>query len=822
MTAITAARATPVSPARCPCAHCGLEVPPALRRDGEQHQFCCQGCETVWAVHHTAGLASYYAIREAAGASPAPAATSGGAFEEFDDPAHARLFVTPKPGGLAETEFLLEGVHCAACVWLVERLGAVCPGVVESRLNMGRSVVTITYRPDLAAPSRLARGLDRLGYHPHAARGRAARDLRAKEDRAHLVRVAVAGACAGNVMLLSTALYAGAFSGIEPIWESLFRWASAAIGLLCLAWPGRVFFRSALAALRTGRAHLDVPIALALAAGAVWGSINTLRGTGEIYFDSLCVLVFLLLVGRWVQHRQQRSATDSVELMLMLTPTTATVVDAGRTQRRVPIEAVEPGDTVRVLAGDTVPADGTVLEGDTHLDRSLLTGESVPIAAGRGQTVAAGTVNLSAPILVRVDAVGEATRVGRLVRTLSDAARRRVPVVRAADRLAGWFVVIVLAMAGLTAALWAHAGPAAALDHATALLIVACHCALGLATPMAMGVACGRAAKAGALIKDASALQTLATPGVMLLDKTGTITHAKAALIRWHGDPALGPLVARLEGGSRHPAAEALARAFPPNDLPEPEGVVHTPGGGVRGTVNGVDLIVGSRAYVLTQGGAIEPWAEVALAGADAAGHTGVAVAVDGAVRAVAELGDPIREDAAPSIRRLHELGWEVRVLSGDSPGVVRAVARGVGVDEADARGGASPEAKAEVVRELVASGRRVVMVGDGVNDAAALAGATAGIAVHGGAEASLEAADVYLAREGLAPLVELVERSRATMRSVRFVLGVSVTYNALAASLAMAGVMNALVAAVIMPISSIVAVSIASTAGRLPGKERR
>ena len=800
------------------CSHCGLPVPAGLVREGEAEQFCCAGCETVWGVLHAAGLERYYSVREAVDARAQRTASTGRAYEEFDDPAFARAYVKPLPGGLCETEFLLEGVHCAACVWLIEKLPEVAAGVVESRVSLRRSTVSVQYRPDAISTSAVARQLDRLGYAPHPARGGGARAARQIEDRKHLIRVAVAGAIAGNVMLLAIALYGGALTGIEPIWEHTFRWISMGLGVLTLAWPGRVFFKGALAALRTRSAHLDLPIAIALGAGAVWGTVNTIRGSGEIYFDSLSVLIFLLLAGRWIQHRQQRWAADSVELMLTLTPSSASVIADDGTAQRVPIDAVEVGDVVEIGAGDTAPADGVVAEGESSVDQSLLTGESVPVRVSVGSPVAAGTTNLSSTIRVRVEAVGEATRIGRLMQLVADAGGRKVPIVRLADRVAGWFVLAVLALAAITVGVWLFvAGPAVALEHATALLIVACPCALGLATPMAMAVAIGRCSRRGVLVKDASALQALATPGVLILDKTGTITEGRAGVAAWHGDESLRAPVAALERSSSHPVARALS-ALDTGAL-RVDHADHIVGGGVRGSVAGHDLAVGSLAFMESLGARIDDhWRDLA-AQAALAGRTPIFVADSGEVRALAELGDRVRADSRDAIDRLRALGWRVRVLSGDHPDVVRTVAAELGRD--DAAGAVSPERKAAEVERLVAAGERVVMVGDGVNDAAALAGATVGIAVHGGAEASLEAADVYLREPGLAPIAELVERSASTMRTVRTVLTVSILYNAIAATAAMAGVMSALAAAVLMPASSFTAVAIAMTAGRTRGENR-
>ncbi|MBL9031726.1 MAG: heavy metal translocating P-type ATPase [Phycisphaerae bacterium] len=802
------------------CAHCGLSTPasaaivsalsaePGQRsglETGEAPAFCCNGCKAAWEIIHGCGLERYYRVRDAGGK---PARGTGRRYEEMDDPTFASLYCRPAPGGLLSTELFLEGVHCAACVWLVEKLPAVVPGVVESRLDLRRGLVRVTWDGGTTTLSDAARALDRMGYVPHPGREASAREARRREDRAGIVRLGVAGACAGNVMLLAFALYSGTFDAMEPGYREFFRWLSMGIGVLSLAWPGRVFFKGAIAALRTRTPHLDLPIAVGLLAGAVWGVLNTIRGTGEIYFDSLSVLVFVLLVGRWVQRRQQRWASDSMELLYSLTPSSARVVSReGSTwseARETPVEALAAGDVVEVRAGDSVPVDGVVLEGESSVDQSLLTGESRPIGVRHGERVAAGSVNLAGRLVVRVEAAGRETRVGRLMELVEDATRRRAPIVRLTDRIAGHFVVVMLALAAATALAWAWINPAEAIDHATALLIVTCPCALGLATPLAVTVAIGRAARAGVLIKGGDALQQLAMPGTMLLDKTGTLTRGAMTMVRWEGDRGLMPMVAAIESRSAHPVARALvAGCGSAGGNADGVEATETTGGGMVGQVGGVEVAIGSCAFVRARA-VVEPeWVRDSERSMVADGLTPVLVAGNGRVEAVAGVGDPVRDDAGAMIAALRRAGWRVGILSGDHPSIVRAVAGALGIEPGLTWGGATPEEKVRIVREQKSRGR-VVMVGDGVNDAAALASADVGIAVHGGAEASLAAADVYLREPGLGAIVSLTHAARGTMRVIYRNLAASLFYNVGAAALAMAGVITPLIAAILMPASSL------------------
>lgn len=823
------------SAASVACSHCGLAVPAGLVRENAELQFCCRGCEAVYEVIHGCGLEQYYRLRDPD--APASAARpTGRAYSEFDDPAFESLYVSTLEGGLRTTELFLEGVHCAACVWLVEKLPSVLPGIAEARLDFRRALLRITWRGDALPLSRIARTLDSLGYPPHPARDADARVLRRADDRRLLVRIAVAGAIAANVMLAALALYCGMFGNIEAHEAALFRWLSMVLGVISLAWPGSLFFRGAVAALRTRTAHLDLPIALGLAAGGIAGVVNVVLGRGEIYFDSLCVLVFALLVGRWVQRRQQRWAADAVELLYSLTPSSARRVEDGGV-RDVPIEAIRAGDLVEVRAGDTVPVDGIVERGDSSVDQALLTGEATPIRRGPGDAVSAGTINLAATLRVRTRATGAATRVGRLMELVENAAREQAPIVRAADRIAGWFTIIVVLAAALTFAFWSARDVARAIDNAVALLIVACPCALGLATPLAVAVAIGRAAKRGILIKGGEALERLACPGTLLLDKTGTLTQGRTRLVEWTGDAETARLVAAVERHSSHPIALALVQSLGGDEPLPPARVRQTLGAGIEGEVDDHFIVVGApefvRARVNGNGSdspavlselyaGKEPQDASASRHSEAAakyalaGLTPLLVAVDGRIAAAAALGDPLREDAKLVLDQLRVRGWNVGVLSGDHPEVVARTAGLLGIPRERAHGGVSPEAKLAAVKEAASIGS-VVMVGDGVNDAAALSAATVGIAVHGGAEASLAAADVYLSRGGLTPIVELFDAGRRTCGVIRRALALSLCYNALGVSLAAGGVLNPLIAAVLMPISSLSVLGLALAVRTFP-----
>ncbi len=795
---MAAPRTALAGPAPVPCAHCGLVVPTGRARPGAPRSFCCAGCEAVHDALAEHGLDGYYRI---ASEARAPARTTDKSYAELDDPAFHRLHVRRRADGLAETALFLEEVRCTACVWLVERVPGLCAGVVEIRLDLSRSRADVVFDPGRTSLSALGRMLDRLGHPVHPYRGVDRDALHRREDRALLIRLGVAGAAAGNVMLLAIALYAGMFGGMGGADTALFRWASMVVAVPALSFAASPFFRGALGAVRSRRLHLDLPIALGILVGLVWGALNTIRGTGEIYFDSLAMLVFLLLVSRWVQRRQHRRASSAAELLYALTPRTARRAGPDG-EVEVPLEAVVAGDRIAVRAGDTIPVDGIVTAGQSAIDAGLLTGESNPTAAGIGDLVHAGTINVAGPLTLRATAAGEATRIGQLVARIEAEGRRRAPIQRFVDRVAGRFVAIVIAVAAVTALAWSlSVGLRAGLEHAMALLIVTCPCALALATPLAVSIALGRAARRGLLVKGGDALERLASPGLVLLDKTGTITLGRIRLTDWRGDANARSLAAAVERGSAHPLARALTDAIDADGQVATE-IHESLGGGVEGIVGRHRVAVGAPRWIAARA-TVPRGLRVTADELVRDGRTPVMIAVDDRAVAVAGFADAIRPDAARAVASLRAAGWSVGILSGDDPRIVCAVGAALGLPAAVCRGGVTPEAKLAAVRAARATGP-VIMVGDGVNDAAGMAAATCGIAVHGAAEAATDAADVFVRRPGLAPLVELFDGAAATLGVIRRNLRVSLAYNLIGGTLAVSGLIHPLIAALMMPLSSL------------------
>lgn len=778
-----------------------------MRDRGTPTQFCCDGCRAVFGILHATGLDEYYTQRALGGVDGSTPQRSLRKFEELDEPSFQASHCRTRADGASSVDFFVEGVHCSACVWLLERLPRVTPEVIESRYDLTRSVLQITWDSAALPLSAVARALDSLGYCPHPTHSTTLAAEQRKGDRALLLRLGLAFAAAGNVMLMALALYSGRFSGMGPEYRSLFRWGSLVIATPTVFWAGNVFFRGALAALRTRTPHMDLPVSLGILAGYTGSAVNTLRARGDIYFDSLCTLIFLLLVGRYLQRTHQRSSSRASDLIHALAPTTARLVQ-GSSSREVPAQSVVAGQLIEVRRGERIAVDGVITAGSSAVDASLLTGESLPVVVSVGDRVHAGTTNEAQTLTIRVESAGDGTRLGQLLQSVERTQRERAPIVRLADRVAGYFVIAILAIAALTLLIWLKLDASHAIDHTVALLVVTCPCALGMATPLAVSAALRAAAQRGVLFKGGEFIEELARPGVIVFDKTGTLTEGCLALVSWSGDEQTKALVRSAEQDSGHPVARAFQRALPNSALTCSERC-ELPSG-VEARVAGRSVLVGSPDLLRSRLGTTPAWAARLVRAHAARGCTPVLVAVDGEVCGVAAFADTLRADAARSLHRLSQLGFTLRVLSGDHQRVVDSVLTQLDVPFESALGGASPEDKLALISELRSRGQRVFMVGDGVNDAAAMAAAHVGIAVHGGAEACLSAADVFTTRPGLQPVALAAEGARRAMRVIRIGVGLSLAYNAIGIGLAVSGRLDPLLAAVLMPLSSITVVSAA------------
>lgn len=806
------------------CDHCGLRLGGQTVVDDQGDQplrFCCVGCQAVYHALHEAGFDQFYDHRQSWSVGDArpvdeelldadgPAALDSAEFLEDQARAH--------DDGTCDVDLVLEGAHCAGCVWLVERMPQHVDGVHDARLELSRGRLALRWDPERIKLSQVDSWLRRFGFqiHPRSSRqdGR-----RADAERSMLIRVGVCWAVAANVMLLTVAIYAGLSPTGDPGLYATVLWSTFALSLVSLAVGGTVFFRRAWGSLKARRPSMDVPISLGILVGWGHSAVATITGVGEVWFDSIVILTAALLTARYLQIRGNRLAADAADRLLSLLPTVARRLRPGPEGSKdneeveiVGVDTLSEGDRVLVRAGDVVPADGRIISGQSDLMRAVLTGESRPEKVGPGALVQAGTTNLSSPLTLLVTAVGAQTRMGQLMAWLDEGHRRRAPVVQIADRLGAVFILFVLVAAVATAMAWAIIDPSRTIGHVVALLVVACPCALGMATPLALTVGIGQAARRGIHIKHDDVIESLEKVTDIVFDKTGTLTEGRPAVAECRGDLDWARRACALEEHSNHPVARALIRwakeEAPPGNgqRPRVRDVSEIRGAGIEGIVDDHRLAIGRLDWFAQVDDDQRQWAT------DCArrGLTPIGVAVDDRVCALFAVGDRLRPRAKQILDDLRARDINIHLLSGDHRHVVAAVGDELDLADDQIHGAASPEDKLRYVESLADDPQAVVaMVGDGVNDAAALQQAHIGIAVHGGAEASLAAADVFLVRSGVAPIAELLGGSTRIMDVVRRNLAGSGAYNIFGISLAAMGFITPLVAAILMPISSLAVVA--------------
>ncbi len=681
------------------------------------------------------------------------------------------------------TVLAVPGMHCAGCISRIERGLAGRPGIVSSRVNLSARQVTIEHFRSLKARD-LVGELERIGFEAEPRKGALAASP--SQARPLLAPLAVAGFAAMNVMLLSVSVWSGA----EGSTRALFHWVSALIGVPAIAYAGMPFFRSAWGALRKRRTNMDVPISIGVVIATALSLYEVVTGGHDAWFDGALMLLTFLLAGRTLDAMMRDRARSGVDALLGHAAQGAMVVASDGSLAWKPAEALAPGTVIRVAAGERLAADGEILSGHSRFDQSLLTGESAPVAGSAGDEVLAGTLNLDAPVDVRVAATGADTKLAEIARLMEAAAQDRSKYVRLADRAARLYAPAVHTLAALTFAGWmvAGAGWHQSLVIAISVLIITCPCALGLAVPVAQVVASGALMRAGIMVKDGSAFERLARVDRALLDKTGTLTLGRPVpdpQVLYNLPREAASVALALASHSRHPLSRALAAALAARGHAATpiEDVAERPGEGVFARWSG---------------------REVALRRPEGAQGTAVRLSMDGGAVWQIPFADRLRPDCHAALAQLGELGVDLSIVSGDHARAVAEVARATGLlAQADAR----PQDKQDLIARLQAAGRHVLMVGDGLNDGPALAKADASIAPGSASEVGLQAADLVFVQDSLLALPRAVRAARATMRVVRQNFALAIGYNVLAVPLAIAGYVNPMIAALAMSLSSLVVV---------------
>lgn len=789
------------------CFHCGLPVGNAafpVRVEDVERPTCCRGCQAVAQTIIDNGLGAYYRNRTAMAPSAQGAAAVPAELGVYDMPEVQRNFVRDADEHEKEASLLIDGVTCAACVWLIEQRIARLAGVSAVSLNYATRRARVRWDSRVTALSAILGAVAGLGYsaHPYDA-GRAEERLR-RERGVLLWRLFIAGFSMMQVMMYAVPVYI-AEGSMTPDIEQLMRIASLVLTLPVALWSAIPFYSGAWRDLRRTRVGMDVPVTLGIVIAFSASVYATWTASGTVYFDSVSMFVFLLLGARFLEMEARAKAVRTQERLVRLVPATAERILGDGSGERIAAAALNPGDLVRVRPGEAIPADGIVVEGSSKSDEALLTGESRPVNKRPGDTLTGGAMNLDGVVTMRVSRIGEDTVLAGIVRLMDRAQTERPRIAQLADHVARWFVAGLLLLTLATFAVWWQIDPQRAMWVAVAMLVVTCPCALSLATPAALTAATGSAYRDGVLVTRGTALETLARATHFVFDKTGTLTSGRMALA---GVRALGSessaqclaLAAALESWSEHPVGRALVAAA--NGVhPVASGVSVVTGQGIEGSVGGRLLRIGRPEYVAALHGQSLPSDLECVPDAIAV----VALGDEQGWIALFLLDDVVRHDAPALVRELVAGGAQVSLLSGDRRQRVAHTAFELGIT--DYVGGATPADKLAYVERLQAQGAVVAMVGDGVNDAPVLARAQVSIAPGSGTELAQVSADIILLSDRLDVLADAVRNARRTLSVIRQNLGWAMAYNGVALPLAMAGMVTPLVAAVGMSASSLLVV---------------
>jgi Cu2+-exporting ATPase/Cu+-exporting ATPase len=740
-------------------------------------------------------LLTYYQIRESSISSPV--------FRKPQDPSLANhsyespefladfstLIDCAENGPKRQVEFFIEGIHCLACLWLVEKIPQIIPSVISAELNLETSRARFIMDKDLSV-SQLARLISGLGYRPYPLKkdedGPA---LQKKEERTMLLRIGVAMAAAGNISILAISLYAGAEGQLARIFE----WLMLALSLPVIFYSAIPFYQNAWGNLKQKSLSVDLPIAVSIILGSLSGLYNLINQKGEIYFDTIVMLVLLLLLARYVLKKATLKGLSQSSFYQLISYGSSLVQDE-KNLAFTPIfnRLIKVSDVIKVLSGQTVPADGQMISGTGTINQSLLSGESSPVAIGCGQPVYSGTTVDNGELVFKVSAIQSDTRLGKILKKVEEGRLKSSPILELSQLWAKYFVWGVFLTAFTVFVYWFYQGQSQiGFVRALTLIIITCPCALALATPLAMTRSMSLLSKCGVIVKNSQALEKICQIKHVYFDKTGTLTNGQFSLLsfkiypdQFFNENEIENLIYALEENSKHPLGIMIReylgqkRSFPALTV---ESRTILPGFGVRGQYRGREFFLG-RDLTLP------------------ATHTQVVLKHAEQVLAVIELSDQIRPDSIATVHSLKKMGLTVAILSGDAKPVVQEVGSRLQIDDEKLWDSLTPEEKLKKVKNE----NQVMMVGDGANDAMALASASVGVAVSGSIDVSLKAAEVYLLNPGVRDLPLLIELSQETIKLIKRNMGLSIVYNFIAGFLTLLGFLNPLWAAIIMPVSSL------------------
>ncbi len=787
------------------CFHCGEPVPAGCRltvqANGGPQPVCCSGCEAVASLILRSGLSGYYRFRTARAARPAAQDFEVEAsWRSFDQ--RVSLWGEPLADGQYELLLQAENVRCAACAWLIRSRLEGCQGISQAQVDVTTGFVRIRWWPERIRLSRIAGILAATGYRPHLPLSAGEAFARQRERRLALKRLGVAGLGMMQVMMYAVALYAGEASGIAAGPQRFLEWVSLLVTAPVVVYSGAAFYGGAWRSLRARKMGMDVPVALAISIAFAASCVNFLLGSGHVYFDSVVMFIFFLSLGRYSELVIRQRNLQSGLALARLQPEWAELCRDGKTEK-VPAADLRVGDRVMVRAGQPFPADGKIIQGSTSVNEALLTGESQPVGKKAGDRIVGGSINLTQPVQTEVDADPDESTISVLGRMLLKAQTHRSRFARVSERYAGWFVALVLIVAAGTALWWLFHDRGMLLPATLAVLVISCPCALSLAAPAAIASASRKLMEHGVLLTRTTALEALHGIDTVIFDKTGTLTTGTPRLAGIRLNPARAgvtdrearEIAALLEKGAAHPVGRALAiEAGAGRSVT----AVRYHERGVSGRVDGVAYRLGSARFA-----GVGPAPQ--QGGRDGSAPSTVWLADEQGWLACFRLEDRLRAGAAAAVAALERRGLDLLILSGDQPEAVSAVAERTGMGEW--RAGQSPQQKMAYLKALQDSGKRVLMIGDGVNDAPVLSAADVSMTVSGASELANSTADLILTGNSLQLIEYVFDNAEAARRVIRQNLLWGVGYNLVAVPFAAAGLVLPWMAALGMSLSSLLVV---------------
>ncbi|HYA88166.1 MAG TPA: heavy metal translocating P-type ATPase [Nitrospirota bacterium] len=780
--------------------------------NGVKKVFCCHGCRGVYLLINSEGLDDFYRRRREWTPGPLSAAPVDiTAFTPNIRPAGSEL----------ETDIILNGIRCASCVWLNERILMKTAGVTFVLVNYATHRARIRWNPGKTGIQTILARITSIGYTPKPFVATAFEEEQRKAQRDMLLRFGTAGFLSLQLMAFSAALYAGYFQGMDVKFKNIFNGISLFLATPVLFYSGWPFLAGAVRGLRNATFSMDFLIAAGAGAAYLY-SIYEMTVGGEVYFDTAVMIITLILLGRYIESGVKHRASAAIMQLLSLAPGEARKLVPGAERngddgkgaplgwQMVSVSSLCPGDLIEVIPGEKIPLDGIVREGESEINEAMLTGESLPVTKRSGAEVFGGTVNLYGRFIYEVTRTGSNTVLARIVKAVEDAQARRAPVQAVADRVVSVFVPVVLFLSFLTAGYWIfRGGPVSlAVMNAVSVLVIACPCALGLATPLTILIGTTYGASRGILMKGGDVIERAKNIDTVVFDKTGTITEGKPSLIACHGigrtDAEALRLAASLERISEHSIGKAITAAQGSHDYEDVSAFSALPGKGIRGFIGGKEALLGSREFVERDGtGRRMEDGEVAFAASrEAGGATVVYLAYGGEAAGIFAVSDPPRREAADAIELLKRRGLDIVMITGDTIATAEAVAKTVGIERVQAQ--RSPVQKAEEIRKIRTAGKRCAMIGDGINDAPALVEAEVGIAMGRATDIALESADIVLMRSDLRLVHQALRLATKTFSVIRQNLFWAFFYNAVAIPLAIAGVLHPIMSAGAMALSSL------------------